>query len=77
MKNTKPLIEMMEELMLVTIYGMKSKNDDQIDNVSMLTELNAWRPAEVTVEDDPETGRSSAIWDDVDDDREGDASYFV
>jgi predicted phage terminase large subunit-like protein len=47
-KNTKALIEFMDELGLATIKGFKSKHDDCIDTISMLALINAWEPSYVS-----------------------------
>lgn len=63
--------EMYGELMLATKDGFKSKHDDALDTISMLSELKVWRPSvEVkTVRD------TSGIW--VDDSvYEDDAGYL-
>ena len=36
----------MTELSLATPGGFKSKNDDFIDTISMLSSLNPWKPSE-------------------------------
>lgn len=54
------VIEMIEEISLVTKEGFKSKHDDASDTVSMLSVLKAWKPSEealMTI--DEKTG----IWD--------------
>ena len=50
LKDSDELKEMMVELQLATIKGFKSKHDDQLDTISMLAELNTWKPSEVSVE---------------------------
>lgn len=79
LKNSEELAEMQSELSLATGKGFKSKNDDQIDTISMLTELNAWKPSEVSVYDeDKEHEHHSPLWDDEDVKTSGpDSSYFV
>jgi len=44
-KNSKAIIEFIEELSLATVRGFKSKHDDCIDTISMLALLNAWEPS--------------------------------
>jgi phage terminase large subunit-like protein len=65
-KKTSPEVaEAMNELGLVTPGGFKSKHDDFIDTISMLSSLTPWKPSEEA----PLTESSSAdkMWDiDVD-----------
>jgi len=69
---------MLNELNLATIKGFKSKHDDVIDTITMLGEINAWKPSEVSTEID-ENGRSafSKYWDEPETAEEGNSSYFV
>lgn len=46
MKLEKPLIEMIEELRLVSGNGIKSKHDDGLDTISMLAAMNVFLPSE-------------------------------
>ena len=41
------LIEMLEEIRLVSYGGFKSKHDDAIDTISMLALLKTYKPSEV------------------------------
>jgi hypothetical protein len=68
---------MMTEISLATVKGFKSKHDDQVDNISMLSEFNAWRPSEVSVERDENGKTFSKYWDDEPEVEEGGSSYFV
>ena len=70
---------MIYELSLATLKGFKSKHDDQIDSISMLVELNAWRPSEVaTAAEREEESDMSHMWGDDDiNKKRGDSSYFV
>lgn len=45
-RNTKELIEAIEELSLASQAGFKSKHDDFIDTISMLSLMQAWKPSE-------------------------------
>ena len=78
LKDSDELKEMMVELQLATIKGFKSKHDDQIDTISMLAELNTWKPSEVSVEYDEETQAipGTSLWG-SDDVKVNDNSYFV
>lgn len=59
-KQVKFVIELLEELRYASPKGFKSKHDDCIDNVSMLSSLTPWKPSEVTVDD------NSGVWEDDD-----------
>jgi phage terminase large subunit-like protein len=73
LKDSVELAEMLNELQLATVKGFKSKHDDQIDNISMLGEFNAWKPSEVSTS---EHSDGSMLWDDEPEDV-GESSYFV
>ena len=45
-KNSPEVVEAVTELSLVTAGGFKSKHDDFIDTISMLSSMNAWKPSE-------------------------------
>jgi phage terminase large subunit-like protein len=45
-KESIPVRKHMDQLKLVTMDGIKSKNDDCIDTISMLSSMNAWKPSE-------------------------------
>lgn len=40
------LVELMNELSLASVSGFKSKHDDGIDTISMLSSLKPWKPSE-------------------------------
>lgn len=46
LKEDKRIKEFIAEFELVTFEGIKSKNDDCLDTVSMLPEMNPWQPSE-------------------------------
>jgi predicted phage terminase large subunit-like protein len=48
-KKEPPMLEMMEELSLAAVGGFRSKHDDGIDTVSMLSALKPWKPTEEVV----------------------------
>jgi predicted phage terminase large subunit-like protein len=78
LKDSEELVELLFELSLATLKGFKSKHDDQIDTITMLAELNAWKPSEVgpqTQEDDEL--ENSTMWGDSTTKKAGDSSYFV
>jgi len=77
-RKTHPLVvEMIEEISLVTFEGFKSKHDDAADSISMLSVLKAWMPSEeVPLKKNEDTG----LWemDEVDDgDSERLSMYIV
>ena len=45
-KDTSEMIEIMEEIRNTTISGFKSKHDDFLDTVSMLSVMDPWKPSE-------------------------------
>ncbi|WP_225784524.1 hypothetical protein [Xenophilus sp. Marseille-Q4582] len=45
-KNEAPMQEAINELSLASVSGFKSKHDDFIDTISMLSSLQTWRPSE-------------------------------
>jgi len=49
MKNSNIMKEAINELTLASISGFKSKHDDFIDTISMLSVMNVWKPSEETV----------------------------
>lgn len=46
MRKEIPMVEMYEELSTATVDGFKSKHDDFIDTISMLSSLKTWRPSQ-------------------------------
>lgn len=62
-KNSVELVECVNELSLATPGGFKSKNDDFIDNISMLSSLQAWKPSEETQMVRALTGNDGDIWE--------------
>ena len=62
---------------LATAKGFKSKHDDAVDTISQLGEMYTWRPSEVTVEEDPQSGDRDFIWDEEEPEKQGSPSYFV
>jgi hypothetical protein len=75
LRDSAELAEMMNELQLATVKGFKSKHDDQIDNISMLGEFNAWKPSEVSTNAHNKDG--TMMWDDEEPEEAGESSYFV
>ncbi len=60
----------MNELSLASVRGFKSKHDDCIDTVSMLSNLNTWKPSQSAPAAVTSSGsslrskRRSSPWDD-------------
>lgn len=61
MKDDATMLEAMDELKLVAKVGFKSKHDDFIDTISMLTCMSIWKPSEQTVMKYNDT---SGLWED-------------
>ena len=77
-KNKDPLvIEMIEEITLVTFEGFKSKNDDAADTVSMLSVLKSWKPSEEVVLSRDESTGIWAMDDDDDKDNDGGINSYI
>ena len=76
-KTTPEIVELTNELSLVTPGGFKSKNDDGLDTVSMLASLNPWKPSEEA--EMMEISKGDGMWDINIDDGPADrmASYIV
>jgi predicted phage terminase large subunit-like protein len=63
-KNEGPIQEALNELSLASVSGFKSKHDDFIDTISMLSSLTPWKPSEEAPLHQVESG----MWDiDVED----------
>lgn len=60
-KADPALAELWEELRLVTVGQFKSKHDDMIDTVSMLSSLQAWKPS---VETNFVYNKANELWED-------------
>jgi predicted phage terminase large subunit-like protein len=60
-KTEPPMVEAITELSLASAGGFRSKHDDFIDTVSMLSSLRPWKPTE----DAPmaESGSGDGMWD--------------
>lgn len=75
-KTSSVLIEFINELSLASVSGFRSKHDDCLDTVSMLSILKTWKPSEdAQMSRNEETG----MWemDEVEDDYVRMASYIV
>lgn len=60
MKTSPEILELTQELSLISGNGFRSKNDDCIDNVSMLSSLTPWKPSQ---ESDLHKSTESDIWE--------------
>lgn len=56
MKTDATIAEAMNELSLASASGFKSKHDDFIDTISMLSLMNPWKPSEETAMIESENG---------------------
>jgi phage terminase large subunit-like protein len=76
-KKTEPTIaEAVNELSLVSVSGFRSKHDDFIDTISMLSSLTPWKPSE---EAPMKAGKGDGMWElDIEDEPDNRmASYIV
>ena len=65
MKEEPIMIEAMDEIKLASASGFRSKADDFIDTLSMLSSLQAWKPSAETPKPDD---NDNELWDDDDGD---------
>ena len=74
-KNSPEMLEAMDELGLATKGGFKSKQDDFIDTISMLSSMKPWKPSEEAAMVQDENG----MWEMEEPDEEVDRmnSYIV
>ncbi len=75
MRASRIIGELLQELQLATLGGLKSKHDDFIDTVSMLMYLKPWKPSESS----PQVQNDDGIWE-VDEPEPGQStlsSYIV
>lgn len=61
-KKEAPMVEMMNELSLASVSGFRSKHDDAIDTVSMLSSLVPWAPSEEAPMIPSEPDRDGNTW---------------
>ena len=74
MKDTPLVQEILEELRYATEDGLKSRRDDCIDAISMLSELKPWKPTQHSVKQTDDSG----VWElDIDDDVESGLSSYI
>ena len=75
------MVEFVEELLLASPSGFKSKHDDCIDTISMLSQMSLWKPNTEIDTVKPEEGNvySLRYYHEDDDDtyRSDISSYFV
>jgi predicted phage terminase large subunit-like protein len=63
-KKTDPvMVEAMEELRLASVSGFKSKHDDFIDTISMLSSLSPWKPSEEAPLHQVDSSMERNYWD--------------
>lgn len=74
MRNDPPMVEGMNELTLVAKGGFKSKHDDFIDTISMLSMMDTWRPSTSM---DFQYNDKSGLWEDVEDDSTTSMSSYI
>jgi hypothetical protein len=60
-KQEDTMLEAMNELSLVSVSGFRSKHDDFLDTISMLSSLNPWKPSEEAPM--VESGKGEGMWD--------------
>lgn len=84
LKDTPWVVEAIEELSFVTAEGMKSKHDDVLDTMSMLTEMKPWKPSDKETESTSSTtqagyndGFFKRMWDDDEDENNGTEERYV
>ena len=75
-KESSEVVEIMEELRLASPSGFRSKHDDGIDTISMLSVLKPWKPSQEGT--DMVRGEDTDIWDmETEDVRDNLSSYIV
>lgn len=76
-KNEVPMLEAYNELSLISVSGFRSKNDDFIDTISMLSVMNPWKPSEEAIPVESETEKG--MWEFEEDNNTSNrlASYIV
>lgn len=62
-KSDPVMVEAMEELRLASVSGFKSKHDDFIDTISMLSSLTPWKPSEEAPLHQVESSMERNYWD--------------
>lgn len=73
LKDQPEMQECINELQLVSSAGMKSKHDDFIDTISMLSNLKTWRPSEAV----PLEKNKNDIWEIEEDESQSRLDSYV
>ena len=76
MRHERPMMEMMNELQLISPSGIKSKHDDFLDTISQLPLIQTFRPSEEQTQTHDET-RDVYDIDNDDDEVTSISSYVV
>lgn len=75
-KTEVPMAECMNELGLASVSGFRSKNDDFIDTISMLSSLTPWKPSEEAPLH--ESNKQGGLWEiDVEDTSNNRMSSYI
>jgi len=76
LKTTDAIKEFLDEISLVSISSFKSRHDDFLDTISMLSSLNPWKPSEET---EYKYNGDSGLWEEEAEDPSvaGLSSYIV
>lgn len=75
MKESVQMVECMDELRLVAKGGFKSKHDDFIDTISMLSSMDPWKPSQEAA---PVHNSENDLWEFEEDEEVSDiGSYMV
>jgi phage terminase large subunit-like protein len=75
LEKTTAMLEAMNELSLAAVSGFRSKHDDFIDSISMLSSMKAWKPSEEAPIQESESGMWEIETNDASADRM--SSYIV
>ena len=65
METSEIIVEALDEIRNASAGGFKSKHDDWLDTVSMLSSLQTWKPSEETVQENKD-----GIWEDIETEEE-------
>jgi predicted phage terminase large subunit-like protein len=77
LKNEPFLQETIMELSLATPKGFKSKHDDVLDTISMISSLTVWRPSDIGSNMMAQSHNHDDMWDDDNEDEDCLSSYIV
>jgi len=67
MDNSPLMVEILDELKNAAVSGFKSKHDDWIDTVSMLSSIEAWKPSTEVEYEYSNQSIGDGMWVEVDD----------